>query len=68
LRPARVMFVSSNPSISLPESGQPDAMEPYPTAADSDDYLTEFLGRRFDQAMRPVPFVKDGRALMRTGE
>jgi hypothetical protein len=68
LHEARVMFVSSNPSISLPEPGQPDAVEPYPTAADSDGYITEFLGRRFDEAVRPLPYVKDGRALMRTGE
>jgi len=68
LREARVMFVSSNPSISMPEPGRPGAVEPYPAAADSDDYIAEFLGRRFDQAVRPLPYVKDGRALMRTGE
>jgi len=65
---ARVLFVSSNPSISLPTSGQPKAVEPYPKAADSNDYIARFLGRRFDPAVRPLPYVKDSRALMRNGE
>lgn len=65
---ARVVFVSSNPSISLPASGQPEAVEPYPTVADSDDDIAGFLGRRFDPAVRPLPYVKDSRALMRSGE
>ena len=69
LRDARVVFLSSNPSISLAEPGGPaDAVEPYPTASASDEYIAEFLGRRFDQTVRPLPYIcQDSRSLMRNG-
>lgn len=69
LRDARLVFVSSNPSISLPAPGGPaDAVEPYPIASDSDAYIAEFLGRRFDPYVKPLPYVRDNRSLLRSGQ
>jgi hypothetical protein len=69
LRDARVVFVSSNPSISVVGPGQPaDAVEPYPVAADGEDYIAGYLGRRFDPSVTPMPYVRDNRSLLRNGE
>ena len=66
---ARVVFVSSNPSISVAGPGQPaDAVEPYRVAADGEDYIAGYLGRRFDPSVIPRPYVKDKRSLLRNGE
>jgi Family of unknown function (DUF6508) len=69
LRDARVVFVSSNPSISVAGPGQPaEAVETYPVAGDGEDYIAGFLGRRFDPSVSPRPYVKDSRSLLRNGE
>jgi len=68
LRESRVVFVSSNPSISTASRGQPpSAAEAYPVASWPDDKIMEFLGRRFDQSVRPRPFVRNFRHLQRDG-
>ncbi len=68
LRDARVVFVSSNPSISHPGPGQSaDQVEPFPTASSRDDEIVEFIGRRFDQTVLPKPWVRDDRSLLRNG-
>jgi hypothetical protein len=68
LRQARVLFLSSNPSISEPGPGQPaDAVEPFPTASSADDEIVQFIGRRFDQTVLPSPWVRDDRSLLRNG-
>jgi hypothetical protein len=68
LRGARIVFLSSNPSISLAGDDQPaDEVEPYPAASSSDDDIAHFLGRRFDQTVTPQPFVTNSRSLLRNG-
>jgi hypothetical protein len=68
LQDARVVFVSSNPSISQPGPGQSaDQVEPFPTASSSDDQIVEFIGRRFDQTVLPKPWVRNDRSLLRNG-
>jgi len=68
LRDARVLFLSSNPSISEPGPGHPaDAVEPFPTASSADAEIVEFIGRRFDQTVLPAPWVRDDRSLLRNG-
>ena len=68
LRDARVLFLSSNPSISEAGPGQPaDAVEPSPTASSADDEIVEFIGRRFDQTVTPSPWVRNDRSLLRDG-
>jgi hypothetical protein len=68
LREARVLFLSSNPSISEASPGQPaDAVEPSPTASSTDDEIVEFIGRRFDQTVTPAPWVRNDRSLLRNG-
>ena len=68
LQDARVLFLSSNPSISEPGPGQPaDAVEPFPTASSTDHEIVEFIGRRFDQTLLPAPWVRDDRSLLRNG-
>jgi hypothetical protein len=68
LRQSRVVFISSNPSISMAGQGQPPSTaEAYPVAAWSDDKIVEFLGRRFDQSVRPRPLVRNFRHLQRDG-
>lgn len=65
---SRVVFVSSNPSISTAGQGQlPSTAEAYPVAAWPEDKIVEFLGRRFDQSVRPRPFVRNFRRLQRDG-
>jgi hypothetical protein len=68
LRDARVLFLSSNPSISEAGPGQAaDAVEPSPTASSTDDEIVEFIGRRFDQTVMPSPWVRNDRSLLRDG-
>lgn len=68
LHGSRLVFLSSNPSISEPGSGQPlDSAEDYPRASATDTRIIEFLGRRFDQTL-PAPFVKKGRYLQQNGQ
>ena len=68
LATARVLFVSSNPSISEPVPGEgPESVEAYPVAAESDDTIGEFITRRFDAAVRPHPFVLNNKHLRRDG-
>jgi hypothetical protein len=67
LHGSRLVFLSSNPSISEPGSGQPlDSAEDYPRASSTDHTIVEFQGRRFDQTL-PAPFVKNGRYLQQNG-
>jgi hypothetical protein len=67
LRGARVVFLSSNPSISEPIPGMPlDSAEAYPRSALSDTEIIQFQGHRFDQTL-PRPFVKDGHYLQQNG-
>jgi hypothetical protein len=69
LRDSRVVFVSSNPSISVAGQEQPPwTAEAYPVASWPDDKIVEFLGRRFDQTIQPRPFVRDFRHLQRDGQ
>jgi hypothetical protein len=68
LRDARVLFLSSNPSISEPGPGQPpEAVEPFPTLSSTDREIVEFIGRRFDQSVSPKPWVLNDRSLLRSG-
>ncbi len=67
LHGSRLVFLSSNPSISEPGSGQPlDSAEDYPRASSTDHTIIEFQGRRFDQTLS-APFVKNGRYLQQNG-
>jgi hypothetical protein len=67
LHGSRLVFLSSNPSISETGSGRPlDTAEDYPRASSTDTRIIEFLGRRFDQTL-PTPFVKNGRYLQQNG-
>ena len=66
LQGSRLVFLSSNPSISQPGPGGPLAAEDYPCASSSDTRIIEFLGRRFDESL-PAPFVKNGRYLQQNG-
>jgi hypothetical protein len=69
LRSARVVFLSSNPSISLPVPGQsPETAEAYPVASCTDEHIARYLGHRFDQAVGPKPFVRDSRHLQLDGQ
>jgi hypothetical protein len=69
LREARVVFLSSNPAISVPASPQsPGTAEAYPVASRSDEDIARYLGRRFDQAVIPSPFVRDSRHLQLDGQ
>jgi hypothetical protein len=43
-------------------------VEPYPVAADGEDYIAGYLGRRFDPSVSPGPYVKDSRSLLQNGE
>lgn len=70
LATARVVFVSSNPSISLGPPDAPSEAENYPTASWTDLAIASFITQRFDrwatpegrfrqldgQLSRPVPF------------
>jgi hypothetical protein len=68
LRESRVVFVSSNPSISTASQDQPPSTaEAYPVTAWPDDKIVELLGRRFDQGVRPRPFVRNFRHLQHDG-
>jgi hypothetical protein len=56
---SRVVFVSSNPSISGDGTTEPEPTdEDYPLAGSTDDEIAEFLGRRFDQTV-VSPAVRD---------
>ncbi len=69
LADAKVLFLSSNPSISEAGPGQPaDEVEPFPTACSTDDEIVEFIGRRFDQTVLPKPWVRNDRSLLRSGQ
>lgn len=68
LRDSRIVFISSNPSISVAPLGQPSsAAEAYPVAAWPDNKIVEYLGHRFDQTVRPHPFVRGFHHLQRDG-
>ena len=67
LHGSRLIFLSSNPSISEPMSGmRPDTAEDYPRTSSSDQRIIEFQGRRFDQSL-PAPSVKNGRYRQQNG-
>jgi hypothetical protein len=69
LRAARIVFLSSNPAISLPAPGHPpETAEAYPAAGSADEHIAQYLGRRFEQAVVPRPFVWDGRHLQLDGQ
>lgn len=58
LETARVLFISSNPSISEAKEGEPsETAESYPRAADSDEEIVDFVTRRFDLDVLPAPHV-----------
>jgi hypothetical protein len=66
---ARIVFLSSNPSLSLPKSNAgPLTAEAYPTGANSDDTIANFLLYRFDRTVKPVPFVVGDKHLQLDGE
>jgi hypothetical protein len=44
-----------------------EQVEPSPTDSSSDDQIVEFIGRRFDPAVLPQPWVRDDRSLLRDG-
>ncbi|WP_285104061.1 hypothetical protein [Promicromonospora sp. MEB111] len=49
LAQARIVFLSSNPSISEPKEGKPpESAEAYPAAADDNDLIADFVVHRFD--------------------
>jgi hypothetical protein len=53
---ARIVFVSSNPSIYVPKPGSnPLTAEAYPTGASNDDTIAEFMLRRFDPTVKQPP-------------
>ena len=60
---AKVLFLSSNPSISVAPPGQPDRAEDYPTASRPDDGIASFLTHRFDHWA-----TRDGRFRRLDGE
>jgi hypothetical protein len=67
LHGSRVVFLSSNPSISEPVSGQPlDRAEDYSRSASTDQKIIESQGLRFDRTL-PRPFVQNGRYLQQDG-
>lgn len=67
LHGSRVVFLSSNPSISEPVTGQPlDSAEDHSRSASSDQRIIESQGLRFDRTL-PEPFVKNGRYLQQDG-
>ena len=69
LRGASVVFLSSNPAISVPASPRlPETAEAYPVASCSDEEIAQYLGRRFDQAVIPSPFARDSRHLQLDGQ
>lgn len=64
-----MVFLSSNPSISTVADGQPPGTaEAYPVAGCSDDHIADYLGRRFDPAVLPRPFVRDNHYLQLDGQ
>ena len=67
LHGSRVVFLSSNPSISEPVMGQPlDSAGLRLTSASTDQEIIESQGLRFDRTL-PRPFVKNGRYLQQDG-
>ena len=67
LQGSRLVFLSSNPSISEPRPGAPlESAEDFPRASATDARIIEFQGRRFDQTL-PEPFVRNGRFLQQDG-
>ena len=67
LHGSRVVFLSSNPSISEPVPGQPlDSAGLRLTSASTDHRIIESQGLRFDRTL-PAPFVKNGRYLQQDG-
>jgi hypothetical protein len=66
---AKVIFVSSNPSISEPGPGEPaESAEAYPVASDTDARIIDFVTRRFDPTVTPKPYVLDNHHLQLDGE
>lgn len=63
---ARVVFLSSNPSISEP--GRSGFAERYPTRRCPEDEVVEFLGRRFDQTLDPPHVSADLRHRQTNGK
>jgi hypothetical protein len=65
---SRVVFVSSNPSISGESTTEPDPTdEDYPVAGGTDNEIVEFLGRRFARGV-VLPAVRDFRYRQRNGD
>lgn len=62
LATAKILFLSSNPSISLPPKGEPGRAEDYPTSSWADDDVADFIVNRFDQWV-----TADDRYLLRDG-
>lgn len=62
---ARVVFVSSNPSIS---EGPSELAERYPTRRCSEEEVVQFLGRRFDQTLDPPHVNAELRHRQNNGE
>lgn len=69
LSTARIVFVSSNPSLSVATPGaDPLTAEAYPTSASSDDTIAEFVLRRFDPSVTPKPYVLEDHHLQLDGK
>jgi hypothetical protein len=49
-------------------SRSPETAEAYPVAGWPDEDIAQYLGRRFDQAVIPRPFARDGRHLQLDGQ
>ena len=65
---AKVLFLSSNPSISEPGPGEPpESAEAYPIASDTDARIIDFVTRRFDPTVTPKPYVLDDHHLQLDG-
>lgn len=68
LHEAQAVFLSSNPGISEAAPDQPPGTaEAYPVAGCADGHITQYLGRRFDPAVVPKPFVSGFRYLQADG-
>ena len=66
---AKVLFLSSNPSISEPFPGEsPESAEAYPVVSHTDAQIIDFITRRFDPTVTPRPYVLDDHHLQRDGQ
>lgn len=68
LETSRVLFISSNPSISEPDDpASPETAEAYPNASASDEEIVDFVMRRFDPEVQTRPHVLHDRHRRKDG-